>query len=289
VSVHGVSALIVFVAVAIVWLWAEGWRRAWRPAALCLGGVAICVAWGAYRLADGSLATTGTPVRVGIVQGNVPQDQKWDPEHVDDILGRYLRLTREAAARGATVVIWPESSTPFLFGHDQSRTDAVRAAAFDAGIHLVIGSNDVAPEGRPYYNAAFMIDPHGTTRGVYHKMQLVPFGEYIPMRNLLFFAQPLVEGVADFAPGESMTLLPVGERRLSVAVCYEVVFPWHGLLAARTGSELLTTITNDAWYGTTSAPHQHFEQARVRAVETGRYLVRAANTGISAIVAPNCR
>jgi apolipoprotein N-acyltransferase len=117
-------------------------------------------------------------------------------------------------------------------------------------------------------------------------MQLVPFGEYIPMRHLLFFAQPLVDGVADFAPGEQMTLLPVDGRHLSVAVCYEVVFPWHGRLAASTGSELLTTITNDAWYGTTSAPHQHFEQARVRAVETGRYLVRAANTGISAVVDP---
>ncbi len=286
VSVHGVSALIVFVGVSIVWLWQDGWRRAWRPAGLCLAGVSLCVAWGATRVADGSLLTAGTPLRVGIVQGNVPQDEKWNPAYRDDILGRYLRMTRQAAAEGATVVIWPESSTPFIFGRDQARTEAVRAAAYEDGIHLVIGSDDVAPEGTPYYNAAFMIDPRGETTGVYRKMQLVPFGEYIPMRSLLFFAQPLVEGVADFAPGEAMTLLPVGERQLSVAVCYEVVFPWHGRLAARTGSELLTTITNDAWYGTTSAPHQHFEQARVRAVETGRYLVRAANTGISAIVDP---
>lgn len=286
VSVHGVSALIVLLGVAIVWVWHEGWRAAWRRASMSVAIVAACVAWGAWRVAEGSLVEGGDPVRVGIVQGNVPQEQKWDPAYRDDILGRYLRLTREVAARGATLVIWPESSTPFFFGRDQARTQAVRAAAFDAGIHLLIGSDDVAPEGAPYYNAAFMLDPSGATTAIYHKMQLVPFGEYIPMRRLLFFAQPLVEGVADFAPGERMTLLPVNGNQLSVAVCYEVVFPWHGRLAATTGSQLLTTITNDAWYGTTSAPYQHFEQARVRAVETGRYLVRAANTGISAVVDP---
>lgn len=284
-SVHGVSALIVLAGVAVVWLWQEGRRALWRSG-LSLALVLACVAWGAYRVAEGSLTTTGEPVRVGIVQGNVPQEQKWDPAYRDDILGRYLRLTQDVVRRGATLVLWPESSTPFFLGRDQARTEAIRAAVHDAGIHLVVGSDDVAPEGAPHYNAAFMIGPNGATDAVYHKMQLVPFGEYIPMRRLLFFAQPLVEGVADFAPGEEMTLLPVGERRLSVAVCYEVVFPWHGLLAARTGSQLLTTITNDAWYGTTSAPYQHFEQARVRAVETGRYLVRAANTGISAVIDP---
>jgi apolipoprotein N-acyltransferase len=117
-------------------------------------------------------------------------------------------------------------------------------------------------------------------------MQLVPFGEYIPVRWLLFFAQPLVEGFSDFSAGQQLTLLPLGGHRLSVAVCYEAVFPWLSRKAVRQGSQLLATITNDAWYGTSAAPYQHFQQARVRAVETGRYLVRAANTGISAVVDP---
>lgn len=285
-SVHGVSALVVLVAVAITWVVRDGWRAGRLPAGALLGLVAVAVAWGAWRVADGSRLRTGTPLRVGLVQGNIPQDQKWDPAYRDDIIGRYLRMTREVAAQGATVVLWPESSMPFLFARDEVRAQAVRALVHDAGIHLVVGSDDVAPAGAPYYNAAFMVDPTGQTTGVYHKMQLVPFGEYIPMRDLLFFAQPLVERVADFAPGAEMSLLPVGEHALSVAICYEVVFPWHGRLAAQAGSGLLTTITNDAWYGTTSAPYQHFEQARVRAVETGRYLVRAANTGISAVVDP---
>ena len=106
------------------------------------------------------------------------------------------------------------------------------------------------------------------------------------IRDRLFFAQPLVEGFSDFSAGQQLTLLPVAGHRLSVAVCYEAVFPWLSLKAVRQGSQLLTTITNDAWYGTSAAPWQHFQQARVRAVETGRYLVRAANTGISGVVDP---
>ena len=130
------------------------------------------------------------------------------------------------------------------------------------------------------------MDAAGEIRGSYRKMQLVPFGEYIPVRWLLFFAQPLVEGFSDFSAGQQLTLLPVGAHKLSVAVCYEAVFPWLSRTAVRQGSQLLATITNDAWYGTSAAPYQHFQQARVRAVETGRYLVRAANTGISGVVDP---
>ena len=117
-------------------------------------------------------------------------------------------------------------------------------------------------------------------------MHLVPFGEYVPLRQLLPFVGPLVEAVSDFSPGLEPVLLPVGDRRLSVAICYEVVYPWLVRSFVLGGSDLLVTITNDAWYGTTSAAYQHWEQASLRAVEQGRYLVRAANTGISGIVDP---
>jgi apolipoprotein N-acyltransferase len=117
-------------------------------------------------------------------------------------------------------------------------------------------------------------------------MHLVPFGEYVPLRRALFFVAPLVEGVSDFSAGEDLTLLPVEGHPVSVAICYEVVFPHLVRDAVRRGSQLLVTLTNDAWYGTSSAPFQHFEQARLRAIEQGRYLVRAANTGISGVVDP---
>ena len=137
-----------------------------------------------------------------------------------------------------------------------------------------------------YFNAAFLVSPEGERREVYRKMRLVPFGEYVPLRHLLFFVAPLVESVAGFTAGTSVVPLRVGGHTITTAICYEVVYPHLAREAVLAGSELLTTITNDAWYGTSSAPYQHFEQARVRAIEQGRWLARAANTGISGIVDP---
>jgi apolipoprotein N-acyltransferase len=126
----------------------------------------------------------------------------------------------------------------------------------------------------------------GTTGGVYRKMHLVPFGEYVPAKNLFFFAAPLVQAVSDFSAGDAATLLPVAGHLISTAICYEVVYPDLVRQFVTGGSEMLTTITNDAWFGPTSAPYQHFEQASMRAIEMGRYLVRSANTGVSGIVDP---
>jgi apolipoprotein N-acyltransferase len=117
-------------------------------------------------------------------------------------------------------------------------------------------------------------------------MHLVPFGEYVPLKDLLFFAGPLVEAVGPFSPGTDPTLLSIDGHPTSVAICYEVVYPALVRRFVNRGSELLTTITNDAWFGRTSAPYQHFAQASMRAIEEGRYLVRSANTGISGIVDP---
>src|SRR4029453_16656240 len=122
--------------------------------------------------------------------------------------------------------------------------------------------------------------------GVYRKMDRVPFGEYVPLKNLLFFVGPLVEAAGAFTPGQSMVLLPTLQGAISTAICYEIVYPALVRESVVMGSELLTTITNDAWYGYSSAPYQHFMQASMRAIEQGRYLARSANTGISGIVDP---
>ena len=152
---------------------------------------------------------------------------------------------------------------------------------------ILIGSDEIE-RGAPtrYYNSAFLLRPDGTDAGVYRKMHLVPFGEYVPFKRMLFFAAPLVEAVGDFSAGESAVLLPVDGHLISAAICYEIVYPDLVRRFVVGGSELLTTITNDAWFGTTSAPYQHFAQASMRAIENGRYLVRAANTGISGVVDP---
>jgi apolipoprotein N-acyltransferase len=257
--------------------------------------VAACTVWGQARLTRASLLSAGDPVRVAVLQANVAQRDKWDRARIDDITNRYLAMSRQALGHGATFIIWPESSTPFYFEHDLVRGGAIRRLATEGKATFLIGSDQVEPV-RPspglekpeerFYNAAFLVRPDGQVGAVYRKMQLVPFGEYVPLQRLLFFVGPIVESLSPFTAGSEAVVLPVGDHKTSTAICYEVIFASLMRRFVLNGSELLTTITNDAWYGTSSAPFQHWEQASMRAIEGGRYLARAANTGISGFVDP---
>jgi apolipoprotein N-acyltransferase len=169
----------------------------------------------------------------------------------------------------------------------------MRALAREVGVPILFGSDQAVAGAQPgedtHYNAAFQLQPDGSTAAVYRKIHLVPFGEFVPLADVLTFFPPLVQtlaGFAPFTPGDSMIMLPVGSHRASTAICYEVVYPSLVRDAVRQGSELLTTITNDAWYGHSSAPFQHFAMASMRAIEHGRYMARAANTGISGVIDP---
>jgi apolipoprotein N-acyltransferase len=286
-GVYALSWLVTAAGASLAYVAIAGVRRAAPVVVMALLGAGVLAGWGHARVARGDLLRAGEAVRVGLVQGNVAQDQKWDPAHGSEILHRYIQLTHDVAARGATFVIWPESATPFFFGEEPAGTAAIRELVRTTQTTLLLGSDQVEPGSPPrYYNAAFLVGPDGATAGVYRKVNLVPFGEYVPLRRVFFFAAPLVQAVGDFDAGTEVTMLPVGSRRASTAICYEVVFPHLARQAVRSGSQMLTTITNDAWFGRSTAPHQHFAQASLRAVEQGRFLVRAANTGISGIVDP---
>jgi apolipoprotein N-acyltransferase len=287
-GVYGLSALVAFVNAALAYaLLARGRQRAVVIAAtvLLLAGVG---GWGAWRVADGALIREGMPLRVGLIQGNIAQEDKWNPRESRRIFTTYIAMTRDAVRRGAEFVIWPESSTPFMFEEDDIGEEALRALAREVRVPILFGSDQVDRSGATLrlYNAAFLVTPTGETAAVYRKMHLVPFGEYVPGKQLLYFVSPLVERMAEFAPGASMVVLPVGPHKINTAICYEVVYPSLIRDAVENGSELLTTITNDAWYGHSSAPYQHFALASMRAIEQGRYLARAANTGISGVVDP---
>jgi apolipoprotein N-acyltransferase len=286
-GVYGLSALIAFVSAALALAVAGRGRARWAAPLAAAVLVSALAAWGAWRVTGGALLHGGEPLRVALIQGNVLQQEKWDKARAGAILDRYLAMSREGVARGAALVIWPESSTPFMFEHDPAGRLAMTALARELGVAVLFGSDQYEP-GEParFYNSAFLLGPDGQTRAVYRKMHLVPFGEYIPLKRLLFFVTPLVESVSDFSPGGDYVVMPLGANRLSTAICYEVVYPDLVAAFVGRGSQLLTTITNDAWYGHSSAPHQHFWMATLRAVEQGRYLVRSANTGISGIVDP---
>jgi apolipoprotein N-acyltransferase len=287
-GVYGLSALVALANATIAYaVLTHGRSRAAAIAAtaILLTGIGV---WGGFRIADGSLTREGTPLRVGLIQGNIAQADKWNPREARRIVTTYISMTRDAVRRGAEFVIWPESSTPFMFEEDEVGEAMIRDLAREIDVPMLFGSDQVerGPDTTRLFNAAFTLSPSGETTAVYRKIHLVPFGEYIPFKNLLYFVSPLVERLTDFSPGVSVVMLPVGEHVVSTAICYEVVYPSLIRQAVVGGSQLLTTVTNDAWYGESSAPHQHFALASMRAIEQGRYLARAANTGISGVVDP---
>ena len=297
-GVYGLSALVASVSTAAAYALLDRSRRRWVVCGVVAPAVCCTAIWGTLRIRDHALTREGTPVRVAVLQGNIPQEQKWDPAMADAIMDRYIGMTREAIGRNAQFILWPESATPLPYEQDPRRGELVRRLAREAQVTMLIGSDQfepiapvpLAPAAKaappPAYNAAYLIRPDGSTAAVYRKIHLVPFGEYVPFKRLLFFVGPLVDAVSDFTPGAEATLLPVRGRMVSTAICYEVIYaPLMRSFVTR-GSELLTTITNDAWYGWSSAAYQHWEQASLRSIEEGRYLVRAANTGISGFVDP---
>ncbi len=286
-GVYGLSALVALVNASIAFaLLSRGRARAATLilTAAVLVGVSL---WGTSRIAGGELTREGTPLRVGLVQANIEQSAKWDPREARRIFTTHIAMTRDAVRRGAEYVLWPESSTPFMFEEDETGQAAMRDLAREVRVPLLFGSDQIVGGSTPrMYNAAFLVDATGKTTAVYRKIHLVPFGEFIPLKQWLYFVSPLVESLAEFAPGTQMVMLPVGSHLTSTAICYEVVYPGLIRESVNNGSELLTTITNDGWYGQSSAPYQHFAMASMRAIEQGRYLARAANTGISGVVDP---
>ena len=292
VGVFGVSAMVAAVSAALAGVVVE---RSWRPAALVLSCVLLVAAWGNVRARSAEFTREGQAIRVGVVQPNVLEEERETAGKAPEILGRDLSLTREALSKDVSLVVWPESGlSPYTIEDYPDVSRAIRETAQQADVSILIGSDqyewrEVA--GRrsvdKSFNAAFMMQSNGSIGGVYRKMHLVPWGEYVPLKNWLTFVGPLVQAIGrGFDAGDTMTLLPLGKHHVSTAICYEIIYPDLVRRFVLQGSELLTTITNDSWFGATSAPYQHFEQASMRAIEEGRYLVRSANTGVSGIVDP---
>ena len=286
VGVLGISILLVAVSCTVSYSVVARGNARGLPA-IVMGAVFVLVlTFGAWRLERSVLVNKGTSLTVAAVQGNVSQDDKWDRTRRDAILMTYLRQTRDAAAAGAELIVWPEAATQFPLADDQ-RSQMIRSTARATSSHLLIGTTEIEFEEQTrYYNAAHMVGPSGATIGTYRKQHLVPFGEYVPLQDALFFVSPLVEAVGSFSAGRSAEALPFDDGLVSAAICYEIIYPGLIRELVLAGADLLTTITNDAWFGLTAAPHQHFQMARMRAIEQGRYLVRSANTGISGIVDP---
>jgi apolipoprotein N-acyltransferase len=290
-GVYGVSALVLLVNAALAAALVSfpnarvgaGRLRGLLPP-LALAALAAVVpaayAWGVWRdVAD------GPALRVGVLQGNIDQSVKWDRGHQVRTLETYERLARRAAAERPALIVWPETAVPFFLRREPQLGPRVHAFVAQTGVPMVIGSPDAGADGL-LYNSAFLLGADGQIRGRYDKRHLVPFGEYVPLQSVFFFLDKLVEGIGDFGRGRNATVFAGVGPRFSVTICYEAIFPGEVREFVRGGAEFLVNITNDAWFGRSGAPYQHLAMAAMRAVENGSYLVRSANTGVSAVIAP---
>jgi len=243
--------------------------------------------YGFNRLNRGGSASAA-PLRIALIQGNIPQDVKWSPAFQETTIVTYERLTREAARDGVDLVVWPESAVPFFLQDEPQQAERLKSLARELSASLIVGSpgHELRDGKRVFLNSAFMISPSGEVTGRSDKIHLVPFGEYVPLGRFLPFVSKLVVGIGDFSPGERATPLMAGQTPVGTLICAEVVFPELGRAYVNNGARILANITNDAWFGRTAAPYQHFSMAVFRAIENRRSLVRSANTGISGFVDP---
>ena len=228
----------------------------------------------------------GPAFKVALVQGNIAQDTKWDPAFQQVTLEKYLRLTADAIEQQPDLVVWPETATPFYFLADLQHTRNLIREVQRFRRPLLFGSPGFRREGErlKLYNRAYLLGSDGTVNGYYDKIHLVPFGEYVPWKNLLFFVDKLVQATGDFASGDQAAVLELPPARVGVLICYEAIFPELSRDLANAGANLLVNITNDAWFGRSSAPHQHLSMAVLRTVENRVPMARCANTGISALI-----
>jgi len=279
--------MIVLVSTTLAWLITQRPAGMHRAIVGVLLAIFVFVWWATGLVAAKLIDRPGVDSRVmaALLQPNIAQQMRWNPDNVATIYDKMMRMTSNAIANGARVVIWPESTVPLSYSRTDFFRESIESASAQSGADIILGSVAEDPaQPNKIWNAAFLVSG-GKTIGHYDKMRLVPFGEYVPLRKMLFFAQKLVHEVGEFEFGTNDHPLR-GKFAYGPAICYEIVYPQITRTQVRNGADVLVTITNDAWYDGTSAPRQHLNQARLRAVEDGRWLLRAGTTGISALVDP---
>ena len=283
-GVYLVSFFVAWVSAALSeYLAARHTPRAMRAGAtLAFGLIAGCgLGWLHMQGVAPDVAEDGR--RVAILQGNIAQSIKnRSTHHRAEIIETYLPLAQQAGDAGVQLTVWPEAAWPSPVPLLSNR-GRITEISWAPGNHLV-GAETYYPNGaRHLFNSALWLDDKGTVVDVYHKRHLVPFGEYVPARWLLPVSK-LVSGMVDFAPGVRDD--PIGPYAVGMLICYDGVFPQLAARSVAAGAKLLVNATNDGWYGTSSGPFQHLDFYVMRAIETERWVVRAANNGISAFITP---
>ncbi len=288
-GVSGLSFLIVLLNAAFFTLLTE---RSKKSLALALAVFLIwsgVYAYGAMRIREIRRSMENArSMDVSLIQGNIDQSVKWNENFQTETIRIYEELSLSGANAPGSLVVWPETAVPFSYQEPGDLQARVRQLPSQTKSWLLFGSISyvAAPAGTDYFNSAFLLSPGGDLAGKYDKVHLVPYGEYVPLRTLFPFVSSLASGIGDFAAGKGYSPLRMGEKKIGVLICYEGILPRAARRYKNAAADVLVNITNDAWFGKTSAPYQHLSMSVFRAVETRLCLVRAANTGISALVDP---
>ncbi len=289
-SVYGLSFLVVFFSVSFYLMIS---KKDYRFVVLNIFNILFFITlfiWGSYRI--NSYTDTGKYYKVAILQGNIDESMKLKPtkEINKKVIDKYIHLLNQAKEKGADIAVLPESALPFFPYIDSSLKDYFFDMFSKIKLPILAGFDNVLlnedSDIDKVYNSLFLIDEEGFYVDYYSKIKLVPFGEYTPFRNkFLENIFHYLQGI-DFTKGEGQKLLVFKDMKVASLICFESIFPNFVSDFVNKGSNVIVNITNDGWFGKTSAPYQHFEMARIRSIENNIYLIRSANTGISAVINP---
>lgn len=298
-GVYGVSFLIVVVNCVLAGLWGRGKKNSLKnhlvPVLYTLLLCAAVMGYGFQRIKTiDAQSISAQKTTLTVVQGNIEQDLKWSDAFKARTVEKYILLSSAAAENGAAkkkpdLIIWPETALPFYYGFDPGLSNRVDACVRSLKTNFLIGTPAFTTSEKEtrYYNRAMMLNQFSLLTGRYDKHHLVPFGEYVPLGRYLTFLGKITAQAGNFSPGDQgFTPLGFYGHKTGVLICFEVLFPSIASGFVKNGADILTTITNDAWFGRTPAARQHFSIAVFRAVENRRTMARAANTGISGFIDP---
>lgn len=289
-GVYGISFLVTGFSTAVVWAARHKGRnfQAWWPALTAVGLFSACLLYGSASLDRWSgLQEDST---AAMLQGDLSADES-SAVLAEKYQAGYQRMADSLQPSSVDLLILPESPTPVMYERD-ARYRAVYeslAARFTYGMIFNNIRSEKTGDGLKYFNSAYYLNGKGALSGVYDKIHLVPFGEYVPLKDIFVFLRTITQDVGEFQPGREGNTFRLGRHPVNATVCFEAIFPDLVREFVRGGSRLIVNLTNDRWYGNSSAPFQHFSIARWRAIENRRYLLRAANSGISAVVEPTGR
>jgi apolipoprotein N-acyltransferase len=282
-GVHAVSLVLVVANAALAGAFLLRWRAAVTGVVLGAALVGATLGFGTWRLREPPPPGRAS---VALMQPSIEQPMKFDPDHATVVLRIYQELTRQAGAERPALIVWPETAAPTALRRDPALLRLLTTMSAEIGVPLLVGSIDVL-DGAPtrLTNTAFLVGERGITER-YDKIHLVPFGEYVPLSSVIGFVRGWAEFIADLEPGSRAVVFPGPPAPFGVVICYEGIFPDLFREFVNNGARLMVNMTNDGWFGRTSGPGQHLSMYPFRAVEHRIAVVRAANTGVSAFIAP---